>query len=301
MSCQLLSSPRVDIVICSRGQSERCSSCGNYTRTPRRCDFRLGGAKAGRTCDRLICERCAVRVGNSEDLCPPHARVKASSDGGFPSVRAVHAPTQPRARSPRGDGGDGGIGDGGEDGMVSPRLLATHSRRAEGSESASPRKGHQTSGNRESGSALTPAEAPEEPALATRASNAPARPECPEAPSDGTGLGAGRHREAAATAERRGLADGKSDGVVPAVYGTLDSRTVGPGAGDGALGRQSHAGPTDLKPGEVAEANVNAKNQDDVTARRDGRSFCLECDGSGFDPAMICGACRACSGRGEGG
>lgn len=80
----------------------------------------------------------------------------------------------------------------------------------------------------------------EEPALTTRASNAPARPECPEALSNGTGLGAGRHREAAATAEHRGLADGESDAVAPGGNGALStSERVGMPCGPSERGERS--------------------------------------------------------------
>ena len=59
--------------VCTRNhRSKPCSVCGRPM--SRLCDYRLRGAKAGKTCDRPLCERCAVRVGPDRDLCPAHAR-----------------------------------------------------------------------------------------------------------------------------------------------------------------------------------------------------------------------------------
>jgi hypothetical protein len=71
---------------CYRGQMDRCYVCGN--RASRLCDFPLRGEKAGQTCDKKLCTKCAVKVKQSEtlglgeapegevfDFCPAHARL----------------------------------------------------------------------------------------------------------------------------------------------------------------------------------------------------------------------------------
>lgn len=70
-------------IICSRGRRRRtCSTPGCGRRVVALCDFRLTGAKAGKTCDRPLCALCAVRMGRHEsgedkgdtiDYCPAHA------------------------------------------------------------------------------------------------------------------------------------------------------------------------------------------------------------------------------------
>jgi hypothetical protein len=40
------------------------------------CDYPLRGKRAGATCDRKLCERCAVHAGPDLDYCPPHARLR---------------------------------------------------------------------------------------------------------------------------------------------------------------------------------------------------------------------------------
>lgn len=79
-------------IFCSRGRGTRktCSSC-QVNRATRACDFPLEGAKKGKTCDRDLCSKCAVKVGRHEagtkyagdslDFCPAHAKQVASSGG----------------------------------------------------------------------------------------------------------------------------------------------------------------------------------------------------------------------------
>lgn len=74
---------------CSRGSHrKRCSVCSSRPAT-KLCDYPLRGAKAGRTCDAALCDRCAVRQGGGVfgqpetiDYCPAHARVAAAERGG---------------------------------------------------------------------------------------------------------------------------------------------------------------------------------------------------------------------------
>lgn len=68
---------------CSRGgSSQRCSSCGSWVKRAVLCDAPIASAKAGKTCDRVLCSSCAVRVGPNRDLCPAHARAEKLADAG---------------------------------------------------------------------------------------------------------------------------------------------------------------------------------------------------------------------------
>jgi len=69
------------VVTCTRGRRRRpaCDVCGVHEHTLL-CDFALRGAKAGKTCSRRLCAKCAVRVGEL-DLCPAHAKVAAAPEG----------------------------------------------------------------------------------------------------------------------------------------------------------------------------------------------------------------------------
>ena len=62
-------------IVCTRGRRPIvCSVCrlpGNKL-----CDFPLMGAKTGKTCDRPLCDRCAISGGKGIDYCPTHARMK---------------------------------------------------------------------------------------------------------------------------------------------------------------------------------------------------------------------------------
>jgi hypothetical protein len=60
--------------VCTRAAPRvRCSACGDLVADHILCDWRLAGAKAGKTCDRKCCRRCARHVGEDKDLCPAHA------------------------------------------------------------------------------------------------------------------------------------------------------------------------------------------------------------------------------------
>lgn len=63
-------------IVCSRGTSRAraCAFCGTSTRDYLLCDFPLRGKKAGATCSKPACKRCATSIGPDKDLCPPHAR-----------------------------------------------------------------------------------------------------------------------------------------------------------------------------------------------------------------------------------
>lgn len=70
----------VTLIACSRGRRTRrsCSVPGCTNAATKQCDFPLGGAKKGKTCDRHLCSTCAVvmsrRGRETTDYCPPHAK-----------------------------------------------------------------------------------------------------------------------------------------------------------------------------------------------------------------------------------
>jgi len=62
-------------IVCTRGRRRAsCSHCGRHAATLL-CDFPLKGKKAGRTCDRKLCPKCAVHLGEA-DYCPPHSMME---------------------------------------------------------------------------------------------------------------------------------------------------------------------------------------------------------------------------------
>lgn len=61
-------------IACSRGPKARCTVCKSRPAT-KLCDFALSGSKAGQTCDRAMCERCAAHAGRNLDYCPAHAEL----------------------------------------------------------------------------------------------------------------------------------------------------------------------------------------------------------------------------------
>lgn len=75
MTCKVTKlGPDSYIIQCSRGLNYRCRFCGSGNAT-KLCDFPLRGEMAGKTCDIRMCARCAVKVGENKDYCPPHARM----------------------------------------------------------------------------------------------------------------------------------------------------------------------------------------------------------------------------------
>lgn len=61
----------MQVFTCRAISYRRFCRCGNVA--TRACDFALGGAKAGQTCDLDLCECCAV-IDGIRDLCRPHAK-----------------------------------------------------------------------------------------------------------------------------------------------------------------------------------------------------------------------------------
>jgi len=70
MPCEV----RGNAIICSRRSApKRCEFCGRPG--GKLCDYKLTGAKEGKTCDRSLCAKCAVHVHPDTDYCPTHARM----------------------------------------------------------------------------------------------------------------------------------------------------------------------------------------------------------------------------------
>lgn len=76
MTCTTFKMPDggVGIICTPRVRVRWCADCGKPA--SKQCDFPLRGSKAGKTCDRHICERCAVDVGTNLDYCQVHARAE---------------------------------------------------------------------------------------------------------------------------------------------------------------------------------------------------------------------------------
>lgn len=86
MGCRvLMSGPNVMAIACTRGrQLGPCSTPGCTRAASRLCDYPLTQLEVGKepkTCDRKLCDRCAVRVGPNRDYCGPHAKLAKESDG----------------------------------------------------------------------------------------------------------------------------------------------------------------------------------------------------------------------------
>lgn len=63
-------------IVCSRGSARsRCSIDGCTKPSTKLCDFPLSGSKAGKTCDRRLCDSHARAQGDSVDFCPTHAEM----------------------------------------------------------------------------------------------------------------------------------------------------------------------------------------------------------------------------------
>lgn len=65
-------------IVCGPDRRRKCRACGAKADPIILCDWKLTGAKAGKTCDAPSCRSCATSVGDDKDLCPPHARALAS-------------------------------------------------------------------------------------------------------------------------------------------------------------------------------------------------------------------------------
>lgn len=98
MTCRtLVQGNGVTVIACTRGRERRlCSVCKSRAMS-KLCDFPLRGERAGATCDRDLCDRCAVHVGPNRDLCPVHARLEKKEEEAM--ARKKEQRDSPRARS----------------------------------------------------------------------------------------------------------------------------------------------------------------------------------------------------------
>lgn len=64
----------ITIITCRRSALRvRCSIEGCIREHTKLCDFPLKGRKAGKTCDKKLCDEHATKVGPDRDCCPAHA------------------------------------------------------------------------------------------------------------------------------------------------------------------------------------------------------------------------------------
>jgi hypothetical protein len=106
MPCDVLymGGKRVGIV-CTRGRTRKakpCVVCGNPS--TKLCDFALTGKRAGKTCNRPLCDKCATVVPNVShlnptaapndtfDLCPAHAQQRRDDELGQISLSYATSP-----------------------------------------------------------------------------------------------------------------------------------------------------------------------------------------------------------------
>lgn len=68
MQCDFIDTPNGRIVICSHRRSRPKCACGN--RATKQCDY--PNARGKGTCDRNLCNRCAISVGPDRDYCRTH-------------------------------------------------------------------------------------------------------------------------------------------------------------------------------------------------------------------------------------
>lgn len=93
MTCTTIGGPNgISITMCLRSKrTPRCHRCGRPS--TKQCDYPLAGRRKGKTCDRHLCDACAVSMGNVErardgvtvtdtlDYCLAHAEL---AKGGAP-------------------------------------------------------------------------------------------------------------------------------------------------------------------------------------------------------------------------
>lgn len=65
---------RATVILCG-GHPVDHGVCACGSRAIGRCSFALRGRLAGSTCDKPLCARCAVPVGEAALCCAPHARM----------------------------------------------------------------------------------------------------------------------------------------------------------------------------------------------------------------------------------
>ena len=72
MPCEHVKFPGGHAIVCTRGKRmpRKCyMNCGRWS--SKLCDWPVG---KGRTCDRPLCDTCAVAAGKDMDFCPSHSQ-----------------------------------------------------------------------------------------------------------------------------------------------------------------------------------------------------------------------------------
>lgn len=83
MKCDVVRVDGVTAFICGqRSKAKPCQEQGCRGASRFQCDFPLAGERAGKTCDRFICEkhRQPMPGGAGRDYCPTHARFASSCE-----------------------------------------------------------------------------------------------------------------------------------------------------------------------------------------------------------------------------
>jgi hypothetical protein len=62
-------------MVCSRSRKTKCSVRGCSRNATYLCDYLLKGKKEGSTCDRPLCGRHAILLGEDHHFCPGHHRL----------------------------------------------------------------------------------------------------------------------------------------------------------------------------------------------------------------------------------
>jgi hypothetical protein len=62
-------------ILCGRGPLPKMCVVCFQRYSSKLCDFPLTGSKKGKTCDRPLCQSCAVHKEPNTDYCPTHARM----------------------------------------------------------------------------------------------------------------------------------------------------------------------------------------------------------------------------------
>lgn len=74
MPCHRVHVPGGYGIVCTGRQQKTCADCGRRTARHSLCDWKLSGAKKGKTCDRVLCASCATSPARDKHLCSAHAR-----------------------------------------------------------------------------------------------------------------------------------------------------------------------------------------------------------------------------------
>lgn len=69
MVCRTIPNEGGFAIVCGPRRPRRRCACGNWA--TKECDFPAPRRKS-KTCDKPLCDRCAVRVGPDKDECPGH-------------------------------------------------------------------------------------------------------------------------------------------------------------------------------------------------------------------------------------